>query len=87
MKCNQSRPGFELVLPCPFPMTITITPQAPPLHSYTDNTVKAPKKICGMKGEGEIDHNTVTRGLKKFRLGCKNLNDKASLGRAENHGF
>ena len=28
MKCNQSRPGFELVSPCPFPMTITITPRA-----------------------------------------------------------
>ena len=24
MKCNQSRPGFELVSPCPFPTTITI---------------------------------------------------------------
>ena len=30
-KCNQSRPGFELVSPCPFPTTITITPRAPPL--------------------------------------------------------
>ncbi len=30
MKCNQSRPGFELVSPCPFPTTITITPRAPP---------------------------------------------------------
>ena len=30
MKCNQSRLGFELVLPCPFPTTITITPRAPP---------------------------------------------------------
>ena len=30
MKCNQSRPGFELVSPCSFPRTITITPQAPP---------------------------------------------------------
>ena len=29
MKCNQLRPGFELVLPCPFPMMITITPRAP----------------------------------------------------------
>ena len=29
MKCNQSRPGFELVSPCPFPTTITITPRAP----------------------------------------------------------
>ena len=30
MKCNQSRPGFELVSPWPFPTTITITPRAPP---------------------------------------------------------
>ena len=30
MKCNQPRLGFELVSPCPFPMTITITPRAPP---------------------------------------------------------
>ena len=28
MKCNQPRPGFELVSPCPFPTTITITPRA-----------------------------------------------------------
>ena len=28
MKCNQSRPGFELVSSCPFPTTITITPWA-----------------------------------------------------------
>ena len=30
MKCNQSRPGFELVSPCSFPTTVTITPRAPP---------------------------------------------------------
>ena len=30
VNCNQSRPGFELVSPCPFPTTITITPRAPP---------------------------------------------------------
>ena len=30
MKCNQSRPGFELVSLCSFPMTITITPRASP---------------------------------------------------------
>ena len=29
MKCNQSGPGFELVSPCPYPATITITPRAP----------------------------------------------------------
>ena len=34
MKCNQSRPGFELVSPGSFPTTITITPRSPPLiHS------------------------------------------------------
>ena len=30
MKCNQSRPGFELESPCSFPTTITTTPRAPP---------------------------------------------------------
>ena len=25
--------GFELVLPCPFPTTITITPRTPPIHT------------------------------------------------------
>ena len=30
MKCNQSRPEFELESPCPFPTTITITPRALP---------------------------------------------------------
>ena len=32
MKCNQSRPGFELESPYPFPTTITITPRSPPKH-------------------------------------------------------
>ena len=30
MKCNQSRPRFELVSPCPFPTAITTTPRVPP---------------------------------------------------------
>ena len=33
MKCNQSRLGFKLVSPCPFPTTITTTPRAPPLYT------------------------------------------------------
>ena len=33
MKSNQSRPGFELVSPCPFPTTITTTPRAPQCES------------------------------------------------------
>ena len=35
MKCNQSRPVFELVSPCPFPTTITIIPRASPLMVMT----------------------------------------------------
>ena len=31
MKCNQSRPGFELVSPCSFPTAITTIPRAPKL--------------------------------------------------------
>ena len=34
MKCNQSRPGFELVSSCPFPTTINITTRAPPLLHF-----------------------------------------------------
>ena len=34
MKCNQSRPGFELMSPCPFPMTITTTPRANLVHLF-----------------------------------------------------
>ena len=33
--CDQSRPGFELVSPCPFPTTITITPQATFFNFFT----------------------------------------------------
>ena len=40
MKCNQSRPGFELVSPCPFPTTITITPRAHPLFLPTPPLVQ-----------------------------------------------
>ena len=31
LKCKQPHPGFELGLLCPFPTTITITPEAPPI--------------------------------------------------------
>ena len=31
MKCNQLHPGFELMLPCPFPTMVTITPWALPV--------------------------------------------------------
>ena len=49
MKCNESRPGFELVSPSSFPTTITITPRAPPSceHNYTSfkHNIKKPLNI------------------------------------------
>ena len=39
MKCHQSRSGFELVSPCPFPTTITVTPRAPPVTIYNMNNL------------------------------------------------
>ena len=39
MKCNQPRPGFELMSPCPFPTTITITPWAPPFTYWHINSL------------------------------------------------
>ena len=44
MKCNHSRPGFELVSPCPFPTTITTTPRAPPKIPSIVSLLSA--KIC-----------------------------------------
>ena len=42
------------------------------------NTVEATKTICNAKGEGAVYHSTIIRGLKKFCLYCKNLDDKTS---------
>ena len=38
------------------------------------------KTICYTKVEGTVDESTVTRGPKKFRSGCKNLDDQARSG-------
>ena len=47
MKCNQSRLGFDLVSPCPFPATIAIRPRAPPksiiLYKVYSKQVSDPK--------------------------------------------
>ena len=40
MKCNEFRPGFELVSPCLFPTTITTTPRAPPNNFSNDISAK-----------------------------------------------
>ena len=34
--------------------------------------------MCCTKSDGIVKHITVTRGLKKFRWGCKNLDDRIS---------
>ena len=54
MKCNQSRPRFELVSPCPFPTTITTTPRAPP---YNNNKV-------------QIDYVFLNKKLNNSALNC-----------------
>ena len=38
-------------------------------------------RICCAKNKGTVDRSTVTRWLKKFRSGCKNLDDQAISGR------
>ena len=47
------------------------------------NTTETTKNICCVKGEGAVDHSTVSKRFKKFHLGCKNLNNQARLGRAK----
>ena len=42
MKCNQFLPRFELVSPCPFPTTITITPRAPTNNECPGHEIKQP---------------------------------------------
>ena len=41
------------------------------------------KNICFTKGEDTVDHNTVTRWLKKFGSDYRNLNNQARSGRAK----
>ena len=47
------------------------------------NTEEVPKNISCMKGEGVVDHSRITRWFKKFRSGCKNLDDQARSGRSK----
>ena len=45
------------------------------------NAAEATKNICYAKGEGAVDHSTVTRWFEKCCSGCKNLNKQASSGK------
>ena len=46
---------------------------------------EAAQNIC-VKGEGRVDHSTVTRLFKEFHLGCKDLDDKARSDRPKREG-
>ena len=45
------------------------------------NAMEATKNISCAKGEGIVDHWTVTRWFKKFYSGCKNFADQARSNR------
>ena len=76
MKCNQSRPGFELVSPCPFPATITITPRAPsrPYNNQqkkrtckiVDFAVRADHRVKLKESEKKGKYLDFARKLKKL---------------------
>ena len=51
------------------------------------NATKVAKSICCEKGEHEVDQDTFTICLKKFRLGCKNLDDQERSGRPKTAGL
>ena len=52
-----------------------------------DNATEATKNIGCTKGEGTIDDSRVTKWFKKFRSGCKNLDDQAMSGRTKTVAF
>ena len=52
------------------------------LHKFEQgqNTMEATQDICCVKGEGTVDGNIVTRWLKKFCTGRKNLDNLVKSG-------
>ena len=56
-----------------------------PSKFYVGHNLAELTKTSGhVKGEDAADHKTVARWFKKFRSGCKYLDDQAKLGRAKN---
>ena len=43
------------------------------------NTIETITNICWAKDEDTVDHSTATRWVKKFCLGCKNLDNQAKV--------
>ena len=50
-------------------------------------SVKGATKNTCVKFNSTVDQSTVTTWLKKFRLSCKNVNDRARLGRLKTGEF
>ena len=86
MKCNQSRPGFERMSPCPYPTTITSTPRAPPLWRLItnhvvisfENTRRATTK--NKRRRRENDNSLPLNFDKKFSCSCIELISLLRLG-------
>ena len=51
------------------------------------NTTEATKKISCAKGEGTVDHSSVSRWFKKFGSGSSNLDYQANLDRPKTIDF
>ena len=47
------------------------------------NAAEVSKNICCVKDEGSVGHSKATRWLKKFLLGCMNLDDQLKLGSSQ----
>ena len=61
--------------------TYNIILQLGNLYFTNSNIAEAIKSLCCAKGDGAVDHTTLTRGSKKFRLGYKNLTNQAKSGK------
>ena len=67
MKCNQSRLGFELVSPCPFPTTITTTPRAPPAAKVC-NLIEIEKVLWKNQNGFQANRSTTSQILTIRRI-------------------
>ena len=73
MECNQPGPGFELVSPCSFPTTITITPRVNVISIHV-NAGKAEYMSSSQRG----DISTLNSGTLKLVDKCTNLGSGVS---------
>ena len=48
-----------------------------------DNVMETTKNVYCLKGDGVVDHSSVTIWFKKFRSGWKNFSDQANLKKVD----